>query len=415
MASIRKRKDRKSTRWIVDGRDLPGGRRLTVATKEQAELERAKMVAQGQQAQPVLVDRDATLDAYADRWLAQIATSLEPRTLGSYRATLRLHIRPAYGAVKLRALHRGHVKALLAKKRADGLSKNSVRIIRATLSVMLADAVDDGLILANPAHGLGRQGRRGPESSSPEREKVKAMDHPQLAAFLSMTAQACEPWLSPLFLGMADAGLRPGEACGLKWTDLDVSRRTLRIERAVENSGRIKGTKTHRARTVDCSARLVAALRDRQEMAEADALMTGQEPSPWCFPVGSDRTIRPPQVNKVFAKLAKRAGLPRDFTPYSLRHTYASHLIAANAPPTYIAAQLGHSKVTTTLDHYAHLFENDNARYVEQLATTRGGLGPEWHRFGTGGLSGPAADAQVLESSDERRGSSVAEQLIRNQ
>jgi hypothetical protein len=47
-----------------------------------------------------------------------------------------------------------HVKALLSKKRAQGLSKNSVRLSRATLSVMLGDAIDDMISSANPALGI---------------------------------------------------------------------------------------------------------------------------------------------------------------------------------------------------------------------------------------------------------------------
>src|SRR2546422_872765 len=142
MASIRRRKDRKSG-WIVDCRDVPGGRRLTVETRERAELLRAKMIQESQQAMPSVEDRDITLDAYAERWLDQIASSVDPRTARSYRDALRLHIRPILGKMMLRALHRGHIKALLAKKRAEGLSKNSVRLIRAALSVMLGDALDD--------------------------------------------------------------------------------------------------------------------------------------------------------------------------------------------------------------------------------------------------------------------------------
>ena len=83
MASIRRRKDRKSG-WIVDCRDVPGGHRVTVATREEAELLRAKIIQEAQQAMPSAQDRDITVDAYADRWLKQIGASVEPRTLECY-------------------------------------------------------------------------------------------------------------------------------------------------------------------------------------------------------------------------------------------------------------------------------------------------------------------------------------------
>lgn len=189
MASIRRRKGRKSG-WIVDYRDISGGRRLTVKTREDAELLRAKMIQESQQAAPVVEDRDITVDGYSDKWLERIGSSVDERTAEGYRDTLRLHIRPMLGKVMLRGLLRGHIKALLAKKRAEGLSKNSVRIIRATLSVMLSDAVDDGLLMVSPVLGINRKGRKSPDSiSQADRKKnVRAMTHEQLATFLAFSS-----------------------------------------------------------------------------------------------------------------------------------------------------------------------------------------------------------------------------------
>jgi hypothetical protein len=74
----------------ADCRDLPGGQRLTAATREQAERLRARLVQESQQASIVAVqDRDLKIDAYADRWLDQIATSVERRTVASYCQILR--------------------------------------------------------------------------------------------------------------------------------------------------------------------------------------------------------------------------------------------------------------------------------------------------------------------------------------
>src|SRR5437016_4048355 len=156
---VRRRKDHKSG-WTADGREFPGGRRLSFHTREEAVLAYAEMSHESRQARPPVEDRDITLNAYADRWLEQVASSLDPRSIDAYRANLRLYIRPAFGDVKLRVIHRGHVKALLATKRNDGLSKNSVRMIRATFSVLLGDAVEDGILHVNPALGVGRRGRK---------------------------------------------------------------------------------------------------------------------------------------------------------------------------------------------------------------------------------------------------------------
>jgi hypothetical protein len=64
-----------------------------------------------------------------------------------YSAVLRHHLIPAFGHLRVRALHLGHVKTCLAEKRAVGYSKNMLRLIRATLSVILGDAKEEGFFL----------------------------------------------------------------------------------------------------------------------------------------------------------------------------------------------------------------------------------------------------------------------------
>ncbi len=135
MASIRRRKRAKGDVWIVDYRDGADVRRWeTFSTKREAEDALSRIIPESRQASPQVVDRDITLADYAARWLAQVATEIKPRTLQSYRKNLDRHVLPAFGRFRLRDLHRGHLKSHLAQKRATGLGKNSVRLIRAVLS-----------------------------------------------------------------------------------------------------------------------------------------------------------------------------------------------------------------------------------------------------------------------------------------
>jgi Phage integrase, N-terminal SAM-like domain len=147
MASIRRRKRAKRDVWCVDYRDGAGvRRRMTALTREIAEDLLAEKIRESRQAAPEVIDREITLAAYAARWLAQIETDIKPRTHVSYSETLDRYILPTLGRVKVRALHRGVIRDLLGRRRGQGLSKNTVRLIRGVLSVLLGDAVDDGII-----------------------------------------------------------------------------------------------------------------------------------------------------------------------------------------------------------------------------------------------------------------------------
>ena len=424
MASIRKRRDRKSG-WIVDCRDIPGGQRRTVKTREQAEALRAKIVAEGSQDQPVAEDRNITLDSFADRWLEQRAGIVETNTFNSYRQNLSKHIRPIFGRMKLRELRRSDIKALLAKKRQNGLSKNSVRLIRATLSAMLGEAVENGVIQVNPAKGTGG-GRKSPDSmwQTDRKKNVRAMTYEQLATFLAVSKARCSRREHVLFLLYADAGLRPGEGPGIQWSDFDAVTKTLCVERAVTNSGRIKTTKTGGARYVDLSLRLVGVLAALQLEQEAEALLAGRESiEPWVFIDRFGQPSRPQMVGRLFGRLVQAAELPR-FVLYDLRHTYASHLLAQNADPAYVANQLGHASAATTFACYTHFFPKGDRRHVEGMerATAVAERVPitdddtgisldaetvnedSWHRFGTAGEDRKTGGSEVLEFSGAEGG-----------
>src|SRR5262245_30178054 len=125
--------------------------------------------------------------------------------------------------MKLRSLHRGHIKELLRAKHNQGLSKNSVRLIRATLSVMLGDAVDEGVITSNPAQGIARRGRRQSDTlTTAERQrKIRPLSHEQLRVLFRVAEQRCPHRDCTMLLLLADSGVRPGEALALKWEDFD--------------------------------------------------------------------------------------------------------------------------------------------------------------------------------------------------
>jgi site-specific recombinase XerC len=102
---------------------------------------------------------------YCEQWLTQAQQDLAQRTHHSYEQLFTRHIAPSLGALRVRELRRRDVRILLAKKTEEGLGKNSVRLIKATLSTMLAQAVEDELLLTNPALGRFRGTRKANQTT----------------------------------------------------------------------------------------------------------------------------------------------------------------------------------------------------------------------------------------------------------
>jgi integrase len=374
MASIRKRKRANGDVWIVDYRDHAGIRRwITCRTRREADEVRAEKVADARQARPRPADPNVTFEEYATAWLAGPTGDLRPSTRRGYDQVLKHHLRPAFGALKVRALHVGHVKALLAEKRTAGYSKNMVRLMRATLSVMLGDAVEGGLLATNPVAQLTRRRRTadGRLSRAERQQKIRPLGPDQLAAVLT-AAWEHERRLAPYLLALARAGLRPSEGLALQWDDLDFGARQLRVERSLGSDGRDAPTKTGEARTVDMSAELARALLRVQHERKAETLKRRwAEVPPWVFVSDAGTPLDLSNVTKGWRRVLKKAKLPA-FRLYDLRHTFATALLAQGAPITYVAAQMGHAKPTTTLAHYAHWLPRVDSRWVDGLDADAG-------------------------------------------
>src|SRR6516162_2705401 len=97
-----------------------------------------------------------TLGTYAQAWLARTGR-LRPTSARAYASALRQHVLPALGAHELGALDPLTIRAFLSRYIDAGIAPNSVRSYLTALSTVLTDAVLDGLVAHNAAHGAARR------------------------------------------------------------------------------------------------------------------------------------------------------------------------------------------------------------------------------------------------------------------
>lgn len=239
-------------------------------------------------------------------------------------------------------------------KRLDTHKPNSVRIMHATLRGMLNAAVDDGLIVANPADKLGRALKLVVRTKV-RQECIKAMDREQRDRFLAVAGQV-EPWWAPMWAVQVRTGLRPGETYALQEADFDFADEkgpTARITRTLADEGQDVDTpKGNRGRTIDLSPQTVAIVKHHVEQRKVEKLRRGWREMPDPFFCSTAGTYPDPRnVRDAFGRVVKTAKLPH-FTPHSLRHTYASLLLVAGVDVYYVSRMLGHASIQETVDTY---------------------------------------------------------------
>ena len=299
-----------------------------------------------------------TLAGYLTGWLPGVRCRESTRT--GYEVCIRRHIVPRLGAVPIQQLTRVQVRAFLEELRtaervrgAGPLSPKSVHNVAICLRAALTDAVEDGLLIRNPAERTSSAPSDGTEMLTWSRE--------QLRTFLTAVADDHDYALWRL---LATTGLRRGEALGLRWRDVDVEAGRLAIQQQLTRAGdRIvfgppKTAAGRRSISVDPGT--IAALRaHRVFQLEHERMPLGEAYSDgdlvFCRVDG--RPHDPDVISHRFESLARRAGVSR-IRLHDLRHTAATLLLQAGVHPKIVQERLGHSSVMITLDRYSHITPN---------------------------------------------------------
>ncbi|WP_242498004.1 tyrosine-type recombinase/integrase [Nocardioides glacieisoli] len=242
----------------------------------------------------------------------------------------------------MKQIRRSDVETWIKQMNAAGLAPGTIKTRYVNVRSVFRAAVKDRVIGSDPTDGVRLpRGRRADVAMSiPAPEEVG-----QLMA-------VADERFRPFIALCAFAGLRLGEAAGVRLVDVDFLRRSLKVSRQVQrvNGGAIdvRAPKYGSERVVYLADSLITVLADHVTAHGT----TGKDR--WLFAGESDD---PPHQNTVgyWRKTLRDAGLS-DIKLHDLRHFYASGLIAAGCDVVTVQRSLGHAKATTTLNTYAHLW-----------------------------------------------------------
>jgi integrase len=362
-------------RWRIKayiGRDATGRKRYAQRTvtgkRREAERELSRLLVAVDEGR-VVASPAMTLDELLDRWLDVKRQAVEPSTWASYEWVARRYVRPALGTRKVGSLRPIDLDLLYSQLTGRGLSVRTVRICHTVLRQSLEQARRWGFIARSPAVDASPPPQHRHEVTLPTVEQVLRLvdgaleDDPAFGTYL---------WV------MSATGCRRGEACALRWTDVDLDCREMTIRRAIVLVGgtlREKDTKTHQSRRVALDEATVALLcRHRLRQREtALALGVPLADDALLFADPEGRPWRPDVCTNRFGRLRARLGL-NHVRLHDLRHFVASVLIDGGIPISTVSNRLGHSQMSTTLNLYTHALPATDQRaaaYLGDLLTGR--------------------------------------------
>jgi integrase len=329
--------------WIDEKR-----RSFYGSSRKEAADKLAKAIANIEEPRATFAATNITVREFFAQYDDAVRDTMKRRSLETYRDIARLHLLPAFGSKKLKDLTREQVQRMYSQKRDAGLSAARVRRIHGVLSSALNHALRWRLIDHNVCK----------EVSPPRAPEIRPLNAEEAKRFL-ITAQS-DRFHALYVLGLT-TGARIGELGGTFWSDLDLDRRVMRVQRVLitgRGGQTFEPPKTPNSRrSIGLSQRAIDALEHHREYQKAEGLPAEGDSLVFTNTVGGP--INPSHLNcPSFKPLLERARLPRTTFHAATRHTFCCLALQQGINARTISLAMGHSSVAFTLTKYASFIPN---------------------------------------------------------
>ncbi len=349
--NIFKRKDGRWEARYIKGRDVTGkivygfcyGKTYREA-KEKADGYKIVLSQQPAAGKIILPQaRSQRLSHYCDEWLRACRYRLKESTCNRYETAVNNHIRPRLGNLFPQEIGDETASAFASLLLSEGLAPKTVKDILAVLRLIMKHASKQlpGLI--------GDIGYAVPKSPKKESRVLSYDEQEKLITYLAKDSDACK---FGILLAMF-TGLRIGELCALKWDNISLKERTLRVTatmQRIKNDGEGSRTKvvigTPKS---DLSTRVIplsdAALRlcRSMDVKNRNAYIL----------TGSEIFMEPRTLQYRLKRYAEDCGI-EGVHFHTLRHTFATRCVEAGFELKSLSEILGHATTSITLERYVH-------------------------------------------------------------
>ncbi|MEV7563897.1 tyrosine-type recombinase/integrase [Streptomyces tanashiensis] len=305
--------------------------------------------------------RSMKLSEWLPYWLDNIVKPRRKKTTAAkYEVHVRLYLVPLIGSKRLESLSVADVRRFLVqveKKTSAATAKESHRVLRTALTA----ACREELVTRNVATLV-----------EPPTVAARELSPWSLDETLDFLAAARKDPLYAAFVLAIALGFRRGEVVGLRWENVDLDKREIRVRTQRQRvAGEVyeddpKGRR--RKQTLPLPAICVAPLR-WQRLKQADARERAGEKwteTGYVFTTRTGQPIEPRNLYRSFTRVAKNADL-RVVRLHDARHGTATLLTAAGVPPRVVMEILGHSQIAVTMNVYAHVVQDTQREAISHM------------------------------------------------
>lgn len=312
-----------------------------------------------------------TVGQWLDIWQDEYLGAVKPSTVISYKATIKNHLKPNLGALRLDALMPHQIQSFYNSLSCttDGsaaISPKTIKNIHGILHKALQQAVLNGNIRSNPCDAC--------VLPKVTKKQIRPLDEDQIASFIkAINGHRFED----LFTVTIFTGMREGEVCGLLWDCVDLDKGTILINKQLQKirqtggEHRLVPTKNSRERSITLAPFVVSILKRTKKKQLENRLRYGEcyASSGFVFTDELGAHLKPQAVYRDFKKVVTDMGCP-SIRFHDLRHSYAVAALKSGDDIKTVQENLGHATAAFTLDVYGHVTEKmkqDSANRMEQF------------------------------------------------
>lgn len=344
--------------WMVDFVvKLPDGRKARIREVPPPELQSRRGAEQWERdVWAAIKDGSRKLEKGGARGIVPTLAEFMPRFIDGYA---RANQHKPSGIRSKESIFETHLLPALGERRLDQISTEDVDALKAGMGLKSPKTVNNALHVLSRALRVAVKWKvidAMPceiDTLAVAKVEMEFYEAPIVERLLAAAGALGRREELVVLLGV-DAGLRAGEIDGLEWSDIDIDREQLTINRNVwrDEVGPPKGNKS---RVVPLSDRLLAALRAHRHLASKRVL---------CHEDGAAVPYR--WLVTAMERIERRAGLEQTGRLHILRHTFGARLAMDGAPPKVIQELMGHTSLSTTM-RYMHLAPSSKRSAVKRL------------------------------------------------
>ena len=303
-----------------------------------------------------------TIREIAEAWKEYKRPYVKQSTMAAYVLILENHVLPEFGDND--SLHEHDVQAFVLKKIERGLSVKSVKDILIVLKMVMKFGVKNEWMthyewdIKYPANNQPK-----------ELEVLSVANHKKILDYVqhNFTFMSLGIYIS------LSTGLRIGEICALKWSDINVADGTITVQRTIERIYVVEGGKKHTqlvinnpktvnsCREIPMSKELLAMVKPMKKVVNGDFYVLTNE----------DKPTEPRTYRNYYNRLMEKLDIPK-LKYHGLRHSFATRCIEAGCDYKTVSVLLGHSNISTTLNLYVHPNMEQKKRCINKMLKSLG-------------------------------------------